>query len=707
MFRFMMLVWSVLLSAAMLPAASVEYAAVLGGGATISALARDQQGNIYVTGYTSSPRLPTTPNAFQREYHAGSCIIKMNLFQPCPDAFVAKLDPSGTRLIYATYLGSAAEDEATAITVDQSGSVYVGGIANSGFPITSGSAGEGAYLRPFVAKLNPDGSALVYATFLDSGKYWSIVSAIALGEGGTLYVTGTTRSPSFPTTGGAFQRVLKGPSDVFVARVNALGTAVQTSTLLGGSGEERSAGIALDSAGNIWVAGSTESADFPATTGAFQSPGGGSDVFAAKLDRSGSTLLASSVFGGTGADEAAAVALDSSGAVYIATFSWSLAFPGVEPAAFSSITWPVVLTRLTASATLFRATAAPGGYYDRTYLAVAPGGVALVTGSTSDPSFPAARELEPCFFGGLPASNAGFLHRFDADGKLASSHLLGSKLGPVAVDEAGRVYVTGRVGATGLPSATGFRADTSGDGLVAKLDLNAPVRQLPCVVNAASYEPVSVAPGELVSLFGPRIGPATVSGAQIDASGRIAASIGATRVLFDGIPAPLLYVSENQINAVVPFGVRPGTWTTVAIEPAGSAGAVDLPVALSAPAVFTWAGSDDAAALNMDGVTINSSMAPAERGSVISIFATGAGEMSPPQADGEISSSPLARPVQDVRVMVPGTPAEIQYAGAAAGLVAGAIQVNLRIPETAQPGRLPLVLEIGPASGKSVGVWVK
>src|SRR5207249_23529 len=323
------------------------YSSYLGaaGSDFVSGIAVDAAGNAYVTGFTDSGNafrldapFPTTPNAFQK-IPGGS-----------GDAFVTKLNATGSALIYSTFLGGDGSDDGFAIAVDPNCSIncsaYVTGATFSpNFPTTAGAfqtdlrGSEDA----FVTKLDPTGSTLVYSTYLGgslggSGGDFEEGFAIAVDAAGSAYVTGSTNSRNFPTTPGAFQTIFGGcgtcdfPSaDAFVTKLNATGTALVYSTFLGSSGDDFGVGIAVDAAGNTYVTGATESADFPVTVGAFQPGFGGNfDAFVTKLDttKTGSDSLVYSTFlGGTGLDDGFAIAVDAAGNAYVTGDTNSPDFP--------------------------------------------------------------------------------------------------------------------------------------------------------------------------------------------------------------------------------------------------------------------------------------------------------------------------------------------------------------------------------------------
>jgi uncharacterized protein (TIGR03437 family) len=193
------------------------------------------------------------------------------------------------------------------------------------------------------------------------------------------------------------------------------------------------------------------------------------------------------------------------------------------------------------------------------------------------------------------------------------------------------------------------------------------------VANAASGLVGSLSPGEIVRVRGSNIGPPTPISTGADQNGVVESQLSGIRVLFDGIPAPLLYVSSEQVNTVVPYGVQEGTSPQVMVESQGQSSApMSVLVTPSSPGVFTLdsSGHGQAAALNEDG-SLNSSNNPAARGSVVSIFATGEGRTNPPGVDGKLAGSPLPAPVLQVQLFIGDSPTYIEYAGGAPGEISG------------------------------------
>ena len=218
------------------------------------------------------------------------------------------------------------------------------------------------------------------------------------------------------------------------------------------------------------------------------------------------------------------------------------------------------------------------------------------------------------------------------------------------------------------------------------------------VLNAASLQPGPLSPGEIVSIFGTGLGTTAGAGPTVSAAGAVGTSIGDTRVLFEGVPAPLLYARADQINAIVPYGIYGRFASSLQVEVAGNRSeTLQLRVDPAAPAVFTanGTGSGQGAIVNQDG-TINSPIYPAPRGSVIAIFGTGEGQTRPAGQDGRIITTDLRPPIGTVAVKIAGAPVEVLYAGSAPGMVSGAFQINAMIPpNTPTGGQIPLEVSVG------------
>ena len=214
-----------------------------------------------------------------------------------------------------------------------------------------------------------------------------------------------------------------------------------------------------------------------------------------------------------------------------------------------------------------------------------------------------------------------------------------------------------------------------------------------------------VAPGEIVSLFGSAIGPPTPAYLTLTNPRLVSNSLEGLQVFFDGVPAPLLYASAGQVNVVVPYSVAGKSVTELQVEYLGVlSNSVTLPVAATAPGVFSIAGSGQGqgAILNARDGTVNSAVNPAARGDWVSIFATGAGITTPASVDGFVASAPLPVPNANVSVTIGGFPCQLDFEGAAPGLVSGVLQINAQVPAGLAPGpAVPVQVSIGSASSLS------
>ena len=308
------------------------YSTLLGGtsGDAATAIAVDSAGNAYVTGNTAGTDFPVTNAAYQ---------LANNTLNHGITAFITKFNPEGSELVYSTYLGGNTKDYGTSIAISSSGAAYVTGYTYStGFPVSSGAFESQMKANPstggrdaFVTALSASGSSLIYSSFL-GGSYSDRGFGIAVDSKGDAYVTGNAYSSDFPVTPGAFLTTnTAGEGRGFIAKVNPGGTALVYSTYLGGpvpyAGSDQCSAIAVDAFGDAFVTGTEESTDFPVTTDALQGTDpGGLNAFVTELNPAGSALLYSTYFGGSQIDYGDAIALDSEGDVFIAgqTFSTNL-----------------------------------------------------------------------------------------------------------------------------------------------------------------------------------------------------------------------------------------------------------------------------------------------------------------------------------------------------------------------------------------------
>jgi uncharacterized protein (TIGR03437 family) len=273
----------------------------------------------------------------------------------------------------------------------------------------------------------------------------------------------------------------------------------------------------------------------------------------------------------------------------------------------------------------------------------------------------------------------------------------------LARDAAGSVYLTGAID-PGFPTTPGAfqtaHGGGDGDAFVAKIaeeqgSIGGPRISSAAVLNGASYVSGAIAPGELVAIFGEDIGPATGRELKLTASGHVDTNLGVTRILFDTVEAPLTFVSQRQINVVVPYEVAGRQAVNIVVVRRGMrSNPANVPVAQAAPGIFTQnAQGNGVGSIRNQDSTINGPSNPAPVGSVVSIYATGAGQLAPSAPTGSVPSGQTAQALP-VTVAIGGMQAQVLYAGNAPTLVAGVLQVNVRVPDL-PPGNMPVVITVG------------
>jgi uncharacterized repeat protein (TIGR01451 family) len=383
------------------------------------------------------------------------------------------IDPG---LQYSTYLGGSSTG--VGIAVDTAGSAYVTGYTTSGdFPTTSGALDTtlGGGDDAFVTKLNPAGSALAYSTYLGGSSY-EYGHGIAVDTAGSAYLTGWTTSGDFPTTSGALDTTLDGGGyDAFVTKLNPAGSALAYSSYLGGSSDEFSNGIAVDTKGSAYLTGLTYSGDFPTTAGAVATTLGGSrDAFVTKLNPAGSALAYSTYLGGSGSgyEYGFGIAVDTAGSAYLIGWTDSGAFPTTAGAADTTLggVTDAFLTKLNpAGSALAYSTYLGGSNDEEGYgIAVDTAGSAYLTGRTHSGDFPTTAGAFDTTLGG-PFNEDAFVTKLNPAGSaLAYSTYLGGSSFEfgygIAVDAAGSAYLTGRTHSGDFPTTAAAIDTTLGGG---------------------------------------------------------------------------------------------------------------------------------------------------------------------------------------------------------------------------------------------------
>ena len=524
----------------------------------VSAMTADSQGNIFLAGVAFSG-FPATPGAAQVQPGGGTCTILVpSLFfsiprqLPCPDAFVAKVRISGntSTILWATLVGGDTYEAASGIALDAAGNVYITGTTGGDFPTTPGAFMASGGSGVFAAKLNPQGSRMLYSTYLPAGTERPLAPAIAADPDGNAYVT--VESPGV---------------HVSVEKLSPDGSSLLYNQTLAGSATETDTAIAADAAGNVYVTGSTYSPDFPVTAGAFQTRlTGAQSAFVTKLDPSGniavSTYLGDNMY-------PSVIEADAAGYIYLAGGTGSLDMPTAQGSWEPEALIPMWSEEL----------GGPGGFAARlsaagdklaysTYvvsdgagvraMALDGAGGAYVAGATSAGLPVTGSAPQPCFTGNQNL----FVAHLDPGGALLDRTYAGDPdAGPVPV---GLAAVGGSIVlAANYSTGQSVLADLSfgSAGYVPAACLS------PDVLNAATFfgqRPIS--PGELVSLTGIGLGPESGVSYQPAADGSVPRELAGVKVLFNGEPAPLLYVQSQQINAIAPFELAGQSSTTVQVQ---------------------------------------------------------------------------------------------------------------------------------------------
>jgi hypothetical protein len=469
------------------------YSTLLGGssGAVVEAIAADNSGAAYITGFTGSVDFPTV-NPVQPA---------LNVNQ---DIFIAKLNSSGSALLYSTYLGGSNEEFAFSIAVDPAGNAYVTGDTDSpDFPTVN--AFQQNPTGMFVAKLSPAGSSLLYSTYLGGGGN-EFSQGIAVDNAGSVYVTGGTTSANFPTTVNAFQTTLQGIQSAFVTKFNPNGTTLVYSTFLGGTGGAFAQGLAIDPQGNAYVTGDVFAPDFPTVNALQPAFGGIQDAFVAKLDPTGSNLVFSTYLGGSQRDDGNSVAVDALGNVYVTGQSESPDFPAIN--ALQQSCFGTYVTKLTPNGSAVVYSTCFGGHGETvaTGIRVDTDGNVYLGGVTSAPDLPVVNAIQPVFAG----PNDAYAAKLSPSGSefLFLTYLGGSgdDVGRgMTIDGSGNIYVVGQTHSSGpsdFPLANAFQS-TSSDGA-----------DFGFISKITTPAITTVPPGQTVTISAPK----TASGPDITAS---------------------------------------------------------------------------------------------------------------------------------------------------------------------------------------------
>jgi uncharacterized protein (TIGR03437 family) len=625
----------------------LTYSTYLRDGFTPTAIATDVTGNIYI---------------------AGNAVVDPGA--PQTTVLVMKLNPQSNQYLYVRYLGGSVNDQVNSIAVDLAGDAYIAGATQSpDFPVTSGGnlaqAPSSTSQRSFVAKLDPNGE-LVFSDLL-GGFAASAAQAVAVTAANQILVSGTSTTSGFPSTGGAAYNIANSAGHPYLLELDPTGTStIFAATGIGGSA------IAVDSSGNIYVAGTTYLLDYPTTPGAYQttfpvvsgclgpscfSQVQGANQYVTKINSSGSKLIYSTAVTGKARTMNGGLAVDAAGDVYLTGFAG-----GTYPYTVTVPTLPIsvvpfaspFLSKLdpAGQTLLFSIPAGGAGVQADSSGSVYVGGtvgIALAGSFAVPANLPALTSVPAPCLPNVSAQTIGtsqnirdsaYVAEVDgASGNLRGTQFIGgSTLTATAVALAGStLWVAGATSFPDFPftpnaltSVRNFASAPLPGAYLGAVDFSRPqppagTPQIGCIVDAADLAPAGpVALEQLLTIFGTGLGPVTGVGAP---NGSIEQLAG-VNVNFGSSSAPLLYVSSTQINLAVPLVPNSQTSTPIQVDVNGVFSLpLELPLTYANPSVFP-------VTLNADG-SVNSSTNPAHLGSAVSVFVNG---LTP---DPQINNSPL------------------------------------------------------------------
>ncbi len=638
------------------------------------------------------------------------------------DIFLVKLDSSGDIVLFREISGGGS-DTVSDMAVDSAGNIYVAGSTTSlYFPVVHAmqtSPGPG-----FLFKLSADGSQLIWSTY-----YREAIAGIALDSSGNVYLTGSTADPQYPVTAG-LPAGKAGYTGAFLTKIAAAGDQIVYSGVIAGTGHACSGGsscflspmvtsgvaVAVDAAGDAFMAGNTNTASLPTTPGAPVAAGTGAFVCAVKADGSAMTYLTlvGSATASTGptalflGNTASAIAADAAGNAYVTGSTFDTGFPASSGAfqtayggsnnGFPPLTDAYVMKINPAGTGIVWASYLGGSATDSAHsLAVDASGQVWIAGTTASDQFPSAQ-------GWIAGSD--FVSGFSADG----AHLVYSARYPndgasrsIAADPDGFIHFAG-------PTGTVSAIDPGA----------APTAKIFGIANAANGPlDARVSPGQVISIYGPHIGGSNPVTATADSSGKLPVQLAGYQVTMGGTPLPLLYVSDSQINAIITDPLLESA-TLKVIGPSFETPDFSVAQVISRPEIFsssaaaavmnvnTGAILNAAIAVNQDG-TLNSQSNPAHIGTYAAIWITGSGAIPGIEA-GSIATA--ARDTGCCSILLNNKQQLVAYAGYAPGAALGVSQINFQInPSVAITKNqvVPMFLQAGGVDGtlsRTVTLWV-
>jgi uncharacterized protein (TIGR03437 family) len=687
---------------------SLVYSTYLAGSGWdyANAIAVDSSGSAYVTGNTNSNDFPITKGAYQTlcspSPSTPPTVSKASCNTGNSSAFVTKLNPAGTGLVYSTFLGGYGGSEGTAIAVDSAGRAYIAGKENAPcntsyvfqacFPTTTGATIQTINANNvtnfcFAAVFDPTGANLLYSTLFGdlnglktstttaSGGAWA--TGMTVDSNGYFYLIGYTTAGKLPTTVGAAQPSAA-PLDYsgsnvtayrgFIAKFNPVtspgGVLLAACTYLGGRTGNTSdylSGIAIDGSGNIYAAGYTNSSDFPVTSGVYGPACGSGGTCSAghvtKLNSTATSILWSTYVGGSRQDggdnlsDLGPIQLDSKGNVYITGIA-NTKFPLVNP--------------------------------------VEPPGSGGSSGQV-------VAELDPTGANLLFATGVG------------SGRLDGMTTGGLAIDASGNLYVAGNnIGSDLITTPGAFQTTNPSPipqccyhGFVAKIAATPP--HISSVTDGAGYQQ-GISPGAWISIFGTNLAYTTRGWKDSEiVGGKLPTLLDGVSVTIDGRLAAVNYISPLQLNVQVPDDTATGPVTVAVITPQGTA-TTTVTMQTVSPGLFMYDAANrryvaaqhaNYSIVGPPGLYPGAS-SPAKPGEVIILYATGFGPTSPPTPSGQVvtSAAPVAN-LSAISATIGGQQAQVQWAGIT---ISGVWQLNVQVPAGAASGDAAIMAQIG---GKS------
>ncbi len=568
----------------------------------------------------------------------------------CTPGYVAKFSATGD-LVWGTLLSGPLGATVRGLVLDSHGNVWVAGVASTDFPVTA-NAYQTSPGTTFVSEISPDGSQLLYSTFLVGPSMAPATATLFIDSHDDIYLLGNYAVKFSPSNNTVIYDTSKVPLPEFVNRTTAI----------------------LDGSGALYVSGS---GTVPITSGAYShSPTGKSNsVYFIGVAPDGASLLFSTVIGGSVGETPSSLARDANGDFYLVGGTGSPDFP-ITSDAMQKTPGPGFLLKLSADASvlLYSTFIGEGTHgspslvgFGPQQLKIGPDQKVYLLGVSMQNDLPLTPDSYlPCY----PETGPRWTYsRFAADLRtieyVTATPALDGVVAPFYFDTTGHVY---------LDSANPhFRIID-----VSKAPNAGPV----CLAQSVNRSSSLISAGLFVSIFGPGVGPAQPMSLALDANGRVATQLAGTQVTFDGIPAPILFGAKSRVDVVVPFGVSiSGTTIVMVMKDGESVGTLANTLAPSALWLFSQDGSGyGAVAWNQDG-TPNSPTNPAKAGDFVTFYGTGAGPMIPVPLDGTIPQSSqstvpvLAQPIFTVDRQF-CTPT---YFGDTPGLVEGFVQINCQI----------------------------